>query len=43
MVRITSKNAGFQLTFYASTVILNHSDQNIKLYYDTINRTILAG
>eukprot|EP00347_Sterkiella_histriomuscorum_P018285 403346093 len=42
-MRISSKSAGINLIFYASTVVINHSHNKFLLHYDTINKQIVAG
>jgi hypothetical protein len=42
-IRIMHTKAGYQLIIYAYTVILNHSGYNLTFFFNTLNKSVLAG
>ena len=42
-LRIMHTKAGYQLIFYAYTVILNQSSIHLTYFFNTINKSVLAG
>ena len=42
-LRVNQNKAGYGLIIYAHTVVINHSYNKVRLHYDTLNKTIVAG
>jgi hypothetical protein len=42
-MKVMHSNAGYQLLIYAFTIILNHSGIHLTYFFNTINKSVLAG